>query len=83
MTAQIIRLEARFENVKGCKTRLGAAARLEKFIGWAQSDTTAKGRIQTCIITTDTDQFVPVVILAEENCWMMHYAITCGCAVTN
>lgn len=81
--AQVNRLEQVFAQAKGTKTRLGAEARLAKFIGWAEADTSNRHRVQAFILTREDGTFIPVIILNENTSWMMHYAIHCGCCVTN
>lgn len=77
------RLENTFAAAKGTTTRKGAEARLAKFTAWAEADTTARHLPTAFILTREDGTFIPVIIMNEKNSWMMHFAIDCGCCVTN
>jgi hypothetical protein len=80
---QIKRLEEMFADAKGCKTRTGAEARLAKFAGWAEGVTEQSIAPRAFILTREDGTMIPVIILNEKTMWMMHYAVDCGCCVTN
>jgi len=69
-----------FADAKGTTTEKGAQARLDKFLAGVEN---VQDTCRYFIMPRADGTFIPVLFLNDKTMHLMHFAIKCGCCVTN